>query len=63
MGTENRLTIREAARLMGVSEQFVRIALQRGVLPWGYAVRISGRNYTYFISKQKFTEHTGIAVS
>ena len=60
---ENRLTIKDAAKLMGVSEQFVRIALQRGILPWGYAVQITGKKYTYFISKEKFTEHTGIAVS
>ena len=60
---ENRLTIKDAAKLMGVSEQFVRIALQRGILPWGYAVQITGKKYTYFISKEKFTEHTGITVS
>lgn len=59
----NRLTIKQAASLMGVSEQFVRIALQRGILPWGYAVQMSGRRYTYFISKEKFIEHTGISVS
>ena len=60
---ENRLTIKDAAKLMGVSEQFVRIALQRGILPWGYAVQITGKKYTYFFSKEKFTDHTGLAVS
>lgn len=63
MTYENKLTIKEAARLMNVSEQFVRIALQKNILPFGYAVQMSGKNYTYFISKEKFTEHTGIAVS
>lgn len=62
MSHENKLTIKEAARLTGMSEQFIRIALQQGKLPWGCAVRMSGRNYTYFISKQKFIEHTGISV-
>ena len=62
MGTENKLTIKEAARLTGASEQFIRIALRQGKLPWGVAIRMSGKNYTYFISKQKFTEHTGIVV-
>ena len=63
MGAENRLTIKEAARLTGMSEQFIRIALQQGKLPWGYAVRMSAKNYTYYISRQKFIEDTGITVS
>ena len=57
---KNNLTIEEAARLMGVSRQFVRVGLQRGLLPFGYAVQISTDRYTYFISKQKFAEYTGI---
>lgn len=59
---ENRLSINKAAELMGVSPQFIRVGLQRGALPFGYAVKVSDRRYTYFISKQKFTEHTGITV-
>jgi hypothetical protein len=56
-----RLSISETAKLMNVSEQFVRIGLQRGIFPWGYAVKMSSR-WTYFISPEKFTEHTGIQV-
>lgn len=59
---ENNLTIAEASKLMGVSPQFVRVGLQKGVLPFGYAVQISTKRWTYFISKQKFLEHTGIGV-
>jgi hypothetical protein len=59
---ENRLSINKAAELMGVSPQFIRVGLQRGALPFGYAVKVSDGRYTYFISKQKFTEHTGITV-
>lgn len=58
---ENNMTIAEAAKLMGVSSQFVRIGLQRGILPFGYAVQVSKQRYTYFISRQKFSEHTGIS--
>jgi hypothetical protein len=58
---ENSMTIAEAAKLMGVSSQFVRIGLQRGILPFGYAVQVSKQRYTYFISRQKFSEHTGIS--
>ena len=59
---KNRLSVEEAAALMGVSQQFVRVGMQQGILPWGYAVRVSGKRYSYFISPKKFTEHTGIDV-
>lgn len=57
---DNNLTVEEAADLMGVSRQFIRVGLQKGVLPFGYAVQVSSKRYTYFISKQKFKEYTGI---
>lgn len=57
---KNSLSITEASKLMGVSAQFLRIGLQKGILPFGYAVQISSDRFTYFISKQKFQEHTGI---
>ena len=60
MDSQNNMTIEEASRLMGVSQQFVRVGLQKGILPFGYAVKISAGRFTYFISKQKFLEHTGI---
>lgn len=57
------MTVADAARLMGVSQQFVRIGLQKGNLPIGTAVRISGKRFTYYISPIKFTEFTGIDLS
>lgn len=51
-----RLTVVEAAKRMGVSQQFVRIGLQRGILPFGYAVKMSDR-YTYHISESKLNEY------
>jgi hypothetical protein len=57
----NRMSISQTAHLMNVSEQFIRIGLQRGIFPFGYAVKMSSR-WTYFISADKFTEHTGIQV-
>ena len=47
---------------MNVSEQFIRIGLQKGQLPFGYAVKMSSK-WTYFISSSKFTEATGIMVN
>lgn len=58
---ENNMTVAEASRLMGVSRQFVRVGLQKGILPFGYAVQVSTDRFTYFISRQKFAEYTGIS--
>ena len=59
---KNRLSVSQCASLMSVSDQFIRIGLQKGAFPWGYAVKMSTQ-WTYYISPQKFTEHTGITVS
>ena len=56
----NKLTVHEAAALMDVSPQFVRVGLQRGIFPWGYALQLTGKRFAYFISRQKFEEATGI---
>jgi hypothetical protein len=56
------LTVQETAKLMGKSQDFVRIGLQRNLLPFGYAVKTGKERYSYFISRQKFTEATGIEV-
>ena len=42
--------------MMGVSEQFIRIGLQRGSLPIGCAVKMSDR-FTYYISRKKLNEY------
>lgn len=53
-----RIKVSEAARLMGVSAQFVRIGLQRGTLPIGSAVKMSSR-WTYHISPVLLAEYMG----
>lgn len=58
--SKNNITVAEASKLMGVSRQFVRVGLQKGIFPFGYAVQVSADRFTYFISRQKFLEHTGI---
>ena len=61
MEEKNNITVEEASALMGVSRQFVRVGLQKGIFPFGYAVQISSDRFTYFISRQKFFEYTGIS--
>lgn len=51
-----KITVTEAATVMGVSKQFVRIGLQKGILQFGYAVKMSNR-YTYHISPEKFNDY------
>ena len=60
--TEGRsvsVSIQKTAELLKKSEQFVRVGLQRGILPFGYAVKMSTR-WTYHISKYKLFDYLGI---
>jgi len=53
-----RVTVKEAAERMGVSQQFVRIGLQRGLLPIGTAVKMSSV-WTYHISPGLLEQYLG----
>lgn len=57
------IPVKTAAMLMGKSIQYVRIGLQRGTLPIGYAVKTSAKKYTYYISPKLFFDVTGIDVT
>jgi hypothetical protein len=59
MKRENKLSVGEAADLMGVSPQFIRVGLQKGIFPWGYAVQVSAKRFTYYISRAKLLEAIG----
>lgn len=52
----DRVTVKEAAKLMGVSEQFIRIGLQRGELPIGSCVKMSSK-WTYHISRSRLNAY------
>lgn len=52
------MTVIECAKLLGKSPQFVRIGLQRGILPFGYAIKMSSV-WTYHISEAKVHEYLG----
>lgn len=55
---ERTLTVAQVAALLGKTEQFVRIGLQRGILPFGHAVDM-GKEYSYVIYTKRFEEWTG----
>lgn len=54
------LTVKETAKLLGMSEQGVRIQLQRKILPFGLAIpSVKGNGYRYIIPKAKVYEFLG----
>jgi len=55
---QRRVSVKEAAEILGVSQQFVRIGLQQGTLPIGTAVKMSSR-WTYHISPKLLEEYAG----
>jgi len=52
------MTVAECAKLLDKSPQFVRVGLQRGILPFGYAIKMSSK-WTYHISAAKVYEYLG----
>lgn len=56
-----RIKVAEAAAIMKVSQQFIRVGLQNGVLPIGTAVKMSSQ-WTYYISGKLLEEYTGVNV-
>lgn len=49
----------EAAELLHKSPQFIRVALQQGILPIGVAVKVSEKRWNYHISRKKLEEYIG----
>lgn len=46
------MKIKEAAAVLGVHEQFLRIGLQQGRFPFGFAVKMQ-KHWSYFIYEDK----------
>lgn len=54
-----RITIEDAAKQLGMSQQAVRVQIQRGMLPIGKIFCGSKKNarHTYFIYQELLDEH------
>lgn len=52
------IKVEKAAQIMGKSQQFVRVGLQRGLLPFGTAIKMSSM-WTYHISPKLFYDYVG----
>ena len=55
-GNLKKVSVAECAKILGKSEQFVRVALQTGVAPFGIAVK-NKTKYDYHISPKKLNEY------
>lgn len=56
------IKVEEAAKLMGKSANYVRLAMQKGMLPIGIAKQSPQGKYSYYISPKLFEEFTGIKI-
>lgn len=57
---KKRITTSEAADIIGSSPQFVRAAMQQGVLPIGVAIKMpNSPTWTYNISAKLLGKYTG----
>ena len=57
-----RVKVREAAEILGTSQEYIRIGLQKGILPIGTAVKMSSV-WTYHISPKLLEDYSGVDVT
>lgn len=55
--TDGKITIKQAARRLCKSEQFIRVGLQRGILLFGSAVPGTGKRFNYYINPAMFNRY------
>ena len=60
-----KITVKTAARIMEKGEMFIRIGLQRNLLPFGLAVQKNPQKrrckYDYYINPKEFAEYLGLS--
>lgn len=53
--TDSKLTVEQAAKIMRVTPQFLRIGLQQSRFPFGTAIRM--KRWAYYINLARFSEY------
>ena len=61
--SNQKVSIEEAARRLGKSQQFIRVSLQNGAAPFGFATKGAGSTYDYHISPKLLDEYIGRRVA
>lgn len=56
----NRISVQEAAKIMGVTCGFVYVGLRKGKFPFGSAIRHESGRWTYWIGRKRFFDYLGI---
>ena len=56
--SENNVPVWKAAKLLGKSEEFIRVSLQMGTEPFGFAAKNKSK-WSYHISPKKLKEYIG----
>ena len=60
----NGVTIKRASEVMGKSQQYIRIGLQRGLLPIGNAEKMpNSSKFSYYVSPKLLSDYTGVAMN
>jgi len=54
----NKITIKQATEIMGKCQPFIRAGLQRGLLPFGTAIKVHN-GYNYYIYPNLFYGYVG----
>ena len=57
--SSERITVKEAAKVLGMTEDYVRYQMRKGTLPIGTAIKGKGKAYRYLIFKRKLDEFIG----
>ena len=52
-----RVSVEEAARIMGVTPMFLRMGLRLGRFPFGTAVQMPGGRWSYYINATRFERY------
>lgn len=61
-GSIRRLTVKQAAKAMGVDKDTVSKGLQQGVFPWGYGIKTTDHSWTYVINGDRLEQIEGVKV-
>ncbi len=57
-----KISVYDAARCMGKSDEFVKTVLQMEKVPFGIAVPGKGKRWSYYINPVKFRDYVGAAL-
>lgn len=58
MDGKQTITVKEAAALLGMNPQTVRIGIETGAFAWGRVVQLKRKRYVIF--RERFETETGI---